>query len=154
MLASLPYRLTAGQMQAAREIISDMNRPVPMARLLQGDVGCGKTVVALLACMEAVAQGYQVAVMAPTQFLAQQHYARFEQLLEALPCSPTDCLFVDRDGETGQGRAAGHQGGSNLYRDRHARAHRQGHFFPPPGAGNSGRAAPVRSQPAGQAAGE
>ncbi|CAI5470077.1 unnamed protein product [Closterium sp. Yama58-4] len=96
ILSSLPYTLTAGQMQAAREIISDMNWPVPMSRLLQGDVGCGKTVVALLACMEAVAHGYQVAVMAPTQFLAQQHVARFEQLLQALPPArrPKVCLLT------------------------------------------------------------
>ncbi|CAI5482738.1 unnamed protein product [Closterium sp. Yama58-4] len=96
ILESLPYTLTAGQMQAAREIISDMNWPVPMSRLLQGDVGCGKTVVALLACIEAVAHGYQVAVMAPTQFLAQQHVARFEQLLQALPPArrPKVCLLT------------------------------------------------------------
>ncbi|CAI5972643.1 unnamed protein product, partial [Closterium sp. NIES-65] len=96
ILSSLPYTLTAGQMQAAREIISDMNWPVPMSRLLQGDVGCGKTVVALLACMEAVAHGYQVAVMAPTQFLAQQHVARFEQWLQALPPDrrPRVCLLT------------------------------------------------------------
>ncbi|CAI7927029.1 unnamed protein product, partial [Closterium sp. NIES-54] len=96
ILSSLPYTLTAGQMQAAREIISDMNWPVPMSRLLQGDVGCGKTVVALLACMEAVAHGYQVAVMAPTQFLAQQHVARFELWLQALPPDrrPRVCLLT------------------------------------------------------------
>jgi ATP-dependent DNA helicase RecG len=71
---SLPFQLTVSQTRVIHEIISDMNRPFPMNRLLQGDVGSGKTVVALIAAWVAVRNGYQVAFMAPTQLLAEQHY--------------------------------------------------------------------------------
>ena len=70
----LPFRLTASQTRVIHQILADMNRPVPMNRLLQGDVGCGKTVVALIAAWVAARNGYQVAFMAPTQILAEQHY--------------------------------------------------------------------------------
>jgi len=71
---SLPFKLTGSQTRAIHEIITDMSRPFPMNRLLQGDVGCGKTVVALIAAWVAVRNGYQVAFMAPTQLLVEQHY--------------------------------------------------------------------------------
>ncbi len=71
---SLPFKLTGSQKGVIQEIITDMSRPFPMNRLLQGDVGCGKTVVALIAAWVAVRNGYQVAFMAPTQLLAEQHY--------------------------------------------------------------------------------
>jgi ATP-dependent DNA helicase RecG len=70
----LPFNLTESQTKVMDEIIADMSRPFPMNRLLQGDVGCGKTVVALMAAWVAVRNGYQVAFMAPTQILAEQHY--------------------------------------------------------------------------------
>jgi ATP-dependent DNA helicase RecG len=70
----LPFRLTLSQTRVINQILADMNRPVPMNRLLQGDVGCGKTVVALIAAWVAAKNGYQVAFMAPTQILAEQHY--------------------------------------------------------------------------------
>jgi ATP-dependent DNA helicase RecG len=70
----LPYRLTTSQRRVLDQVLADMNQPVPMNRLLQGDVGCGKTVVALIAAWVAVKNGYQVAFMAPTQILAEQHY--------------------------------------------------------------------------------
>ena len=70
----LPFRLTASQTRVIHQILADMNRPAPMNRLLQGDVGCGKTVVALIAAWVAARNGYQVAFMAPTQILAEQHY--------------------------------------------------------------------------------
>ena len=70
----LPFKLTGSQANVIHEIITDMSRPFPMNRLLQGDVGCGKTVVALMAAWLAVWNGYQVAFMAPTQLLAEQHY--------------------------------------------------------------------------------
>lgn len=60
VLELLPYTLTSGQLQAVSEIIWDLKRPVPMNRLLQGDVGCGKTIVAFLACIEVIGSGYQV----------------------------------------------------------------------------------------------
>ncbi|XP_010274668.1 PREDICTED: ATP-dependent DNA helicase homolog RECG, chloroplastic [Nelumbo nucifera] len=82
MLKALPYSLTPSQLDAVSEIIWDLKRPVPMNRLLQGDVGCGKTVVAFLACMEVIGSGYQAAFMVPTELLAIQHYEHFLSLLE------------------------------------------------------------------------
>ncbi|KAK8627587.1 hypothetical protein V6N13_135196 [Hibiscus sabdariffa] len=83
-LKALPFSLTSGQLSAISEIIGDLKRPVPMNRLLQGDVGCGKTVVAFLACMEVIASGYQAAFMVPTELLAIQHYEHFVNLLEKM----------------------------------------------------------------------
>jgi len=71
---TLPFKLTGSQTRVIQEITRDMSRPFPMNRLLQGDVGCGKTVVALIAAWAVVKNGYQVAFMAPTQLLAEQHY--------------------------------------------------------------------------------
>jgi ATP-dependent DNA helicase RecG len=78
----LPFRLTAGQKEALREIVTDMQRPEPMNRLLQGDVGAGKTIVALLAALVAMENGLQVAFMAPTEILADQHYLTIRRLLD------------------------------------------------------------------------
>ncbi len=80
-LAVLPFRLTAGQRSALRTIVDDLRRPHPMNRLLQGDVGCGKTIVALLAALVALENGLQVAFMAPTELLAEQHYLTLRPLL-------------------------------------------------------------------------
>jgi len=77
----LPFKLTPGQRQAIKEIVDDMQRPQPMHRLLQGDVGAGKTIVALLAALVAMENGLQVAVMTPTEILAAQHYATIARLL-------------------------------------------------------------------------
>ncbi|XP_059445855.1 ATP-dependent DNA helicase homolog RECG, chloroplastic isoform X3 [Corylus avellana] len=81
-LKALPYSLTSSQLSAVSEIIWDLKRPIPMNRLLQGDVGCGKTVVAFLACMEVLGSGYQAAFMVPTELLAIQHYHHLLNLLE------------------------------------------------------------------------
>jgi len=78
----LPFRLTRDQKQALAEIVRDMQRPQPMNRLLQGDVGSGKTIVALLAALVAMENGLQVAFMAPTEILADQHYISIRRLLE------------------------------------------------------------------------
>ena len=78
----LPFELTVGQRQAWSEISGEMGRPVPMNRLLQGDVGSGKTVVAVCAMLLAVAHGYQAALMAPTEILARQHARTLRSLLE------------------------------------------------------------------------
>ena len=80
---ALPFKLTPGQKQALAEIVADMQRPQPMNRLLQGDVGAGKTVVALLASIVAMENGLQVAFMAPTEILAEQHYFTLRRLLES-----------------------------------------------------------------------
>ncbi|XP_061349248.1 ATP-dependent DNA helicase homolog RECG, chloroplastic isoform X2 [Gastrolobium bilobum] len=93
----LPYSLTSSQLHAVSEIIWDLKRPVPMNRLLQGDVGCGKTVVAFLACMEVIGSGYQAAFMVPTELLAIQHYEHLLNLLENLDevkCKPTVALLT------------------------------------------------------------
>ncbi len=80
-LAVLPFRLTPGQKGALRTIVGDLCRPHPMNRLLQGDVGCGKTIVALLAALVALENGLQVAFMAPTELLAEQHFLTLRPLL-------------------------------------------------------------------------
>jgi len=74
LLAKLPFELTTAQSRVIREIVDDMKSSKPMNRLLQGDVGSGKTIVALLAALLAIDNGYQVAFMAPTELLAEQHY--------------------------------------------------------------------------------
>ena len=87
LLASLPFRLTRAQNRALAEIRRDLTRPHPMQRLLQGDVGSGKTVVAALAALQAIESGYQCAVMAPTEILAEQHFRKFAHWLEPLDVS-------------------------------------------------------------------
>ncbi|MAG68851.1 MAG: ATP-dependent DNA helicase RecG [Vicinamibacterales bacterium] len=82
-LRVLPFKLTEGQKQALQEIVADMCRPQPMNRLLQGDVGAGKTIVALLAALVAMENGLQVALMAPTEILAEQHHRNLSQVLSA-----------------------------------------------------------------------
>jgi ATP-dependent DNA helicase RecG len=84
LLAALPFALTPAQERVWREIRVDMAAPYPMNRLLQGDVGSGKTVVAALAILTAVESGYQTALMAPTEILAEQHLMTLTQLLEPL----------------------------------------------------------------------
>src|SRR3954471_4446319 len=79
--AVLPFRLTPGQRAALKEIGDDMQRPCPMNRLLQGDVGAGKTIVAVLAAVLAMENGQQVAFMAPTEILAEQDFATVQRLL-------------------------------------------------------------------------
>ena len=79
--AVLPFRLTGDQRRALKEIVDDMRRPRPMNRLLQGDVGSGKTIVALLAALVAMENGLQVAFMSPTEILAEQHYASVTRVL-------------------------------------------------------------------------
>ena len=80
-LSKLPFELTGAQVRALEEIFRDMARPVPMARLLQGDVGSGKTAVAAATALQAVANGFQAAIMAPTEILAEQHYRGLKSLL-------------------------------------------------------------------------
>jgi ATP-dependent DNA helicase RecG len=79
----LPFKLTGDQKRVIAEIVEDMKRPQPMNRLLQGDVGSGKTIVALLAALVAMENGFQVAFMAPTEILAEQHFITIRKLLEA-----------------------------------------------------------------------
>jgi len=80
----LPFHPTAAQKRVLKEIASDMDKPFPMRRLLQGDVGSGKTIVAFEAAIIAMENGYQVALMAPTEILAQQHYFSARRILEGV----------------------------------------------------------------------
>ena len=84
LLATLPFSPTNAQARVVQEIESDLIKPHPMMRLVQGDVGSGKTLVAVLAATQALEQGYQVALMAPTELLAEQHAINFAQWLEPL----------------------------------------------------------------------
>ena len=83
-LAGLPFKLTGAQQRVVREIRADLREGFPMQRLLQGDVGSGKTVVAALAAAQAVDSGYQAALMAPTEILAEQHFRKIAAWMEPL----------------------------------------------------------------------
>ena len=87
-LDSLPFSLTSSQRKVINEILEDMASSQPMNRLLQGDVGSGKTVVALTSLLAAIGSGYQAALMAPTEILAQQHYLRMKEFLSSLNVQP------------------------------------------------------------------
>jgi ATP-dependent DNA helicase RecG len=78
-ISDLPFELTGAQNRVIDEILSDLSRPHPMMRLIQGDVGSGKTVVAAIACLKAIACGVQAAIMAPTEILAEQHWRNFSE---------------------------------------------------------------------------
>jgi ATP-dependent DNA helicase RecG len=80
-IQQLPFQLTRAQSFVIKDIHEDMDRDIPMLRLIQGDVGCGKTVVAVIAALHAIEAGYQVAYMAPTELLAEQHYLNISQWL-------------------------------------------------------------------------
>ena len=84
LLAALPFPLTVAQQRVVSEIIADIEQPVPMQRLVQGDVGSGKTVVAAMAVLEAISAGYQTVMMVPTELLAEQHLQTFKTWLEPL----------------------------------------------------------------------
>lgn len=96
-IKSLPFELTGGQKKAVNEILSDLNSDKPMARLLQGDVGSGKTVVACIMLLAGVENGYQGALMAPTEILAQQHYNNLVEWLTPLGLSVG--LFLGSQGK-------------------------------------------------------
>ncbi len=83
-MASLPFELTSAQQRALDEINRDLSQGHPMQRLLQGDVGSGKTIVAALACARAIANGYQAVLMAPTEILAEQHFRKIAAMLTPL----------------------------------------------------------------------
>jgi ATP-dependent DNA helicase RecG len=81
LLNQLPFELTAAQLRVAEEIAQDLRQAKPMLRLIQGDVGCGKTTVAALAALQAIAAGYQVALMVPTDLLSEQHFYNLQKWL-------------------------------------------------------------------------
>ena len=94
-IENLPFELTNGQNKALKEIINDLNSTSPMQRLLQGDVGSGKTVVACIALLCAIENGYQGVIMAPTEILATQHFRNFSQWL--IPLGLSVGLFVGKN---------------------------------------------------------
>ena len=87
-IEGLPFELTAAQQRVVDELLSDLERPHPMMRLIQGDVGSGKTVVAAIACLKAIACGVQTAIMAPTEILAEQHWRSFSEWFRSLGLEP------------------------------------------------------------------
>ena len=91
-IKSLPFELTNAQQRAVNEILSDLRSDEPMQRLLQGDVGSGKTVVALILLLASVENGYQAAIMAPTEILARQHFETVSKLL--LPLNIRSTLLI------------------------------------------------------------
>jgi ATP-dependent DNA helicase RecG len=87
-IGDLPFTLTGAQQRVVDEILGDLSQPHPMMRLIQGDVGSGKTVVAAIACLKAIACGVQAAIMAPTEILAEQHWRNFSAWFSPLGIEP------------------------------------------------------------------
>ena len=142
---SLPFTLTPDQVRAMDEIDADLERPVPMQRLLQGDVGSGKTVVALYALLRAVEVGHQGALMAPTETLAEQHFLTIDELCAPLGMRVT-LLTSSLRGEGARSRPTAHRLGRCADRRRDARADREGGRLPRPRRRRRRRAASLRSR--------
>ena len=147
---ALPFTLTAGQESTIADIDADLARTRPMDRLLQGDVGSGKTVVALDALLRAVENGRQGALMAPTETLAEQHFLTVEGL-----CAPLGVRAgaADQLGQRRRARrrAGGARRGRGADRRRHARADPGAGRFRRPGRRRGRRAAPLRGRAAPRA---
>ncbi len=141
--AMLPFKPTGAQKRVLKEIAEDMQAPHPMSRLLQGDVGSGKTLVAAEAAVIAIENGYQVAVLAPTEILAGQHYFNFKNLFQkmgyvvALLTGSNTSARKNAAQETDGGRAGAH-------RHRHARADRRRRRMEEAGSRDRRRAASLR----------
>lgn len=97
LLASLPFKLTASQQKVTQAIIADMAAPKRMMRLLQGDVGSGKTLVALIAMLNAIESGHQAALMAPTELLARQHFINLNRMVKEADLAISIELFIGKD---------------------------------------------------------
>jgi len=119
-VSGLPYELTAAQNRVIGEITSDLATPYPMLRLIQGDVGSGKTVVAAVACLTAIASGVQVAVMAPTELLAEQHWRTFSDWFQPLGIEPAWLSGSQRQSERRQSLEAIATGDASLVIGTHA----------------------------------
>jgi ATP-dependent DNA helicase RecG len=116
----LPFHPTAAQKRVLKEIADDMRSPRPMNRLLQGDVGSGKTIVAVQAAILAMESGYQVALMAPTEILATQHYLYIKNLLQPLPYDVDLLISARKAGEKAQLKKRIAQGAVHLVVGTHA----------------------------------
>ena len=162
--AKLPFPLTGAQHRAIDEIAADLRRPVPMHRLLQGDVGAGKTLVAVATMLAAIDGGHQAALMAPTEVLAEQHWLGIRALLDGSD-GGVEGVAVRRAAAAGGaadqpahgGRTAPGAGRPAGRRDRHRRRHPRpdpgGRGVRVAGRGRDRRAAPLRGGAAGGAAG-
>ena len=139
----LPWELTGDQQRALREIVGDMTAPDRMHRLLMGDVGTGKTVVALFAMLLAIENDFQAALMAPTELLAEQHGATLERLLEPLQLKPELLLGRQTPAEKAAVRKRLAGGQARLAVGTHALL-QEGVSVPAAGTGGHRRAAPLR----------
>ena len=151
--AMLPFKPTGAQKRVLKEIAEDMAAPHPMNRLLQGDVGSGKTIVAAEAAVIAIENGYQVAVLAPTEILATQHSFTFKQILGKL--GYVTALLTGSF--TGAGKSAAQEtagGGPGARGDRHARADPERRGVQESGPGDHRRAASFRRAAAAGAGAE
>jgi ATP-dependent DNA helicase RecG len=120
LLRSLPFALTAAQQRVWGEVERDLAAPVPMNRLIQGDVGSGKTVIAALAAARAIESGWQAALMAPTELLAEQHFQRIEQWLAPLGVEAVWLTGRLRAGQRRSALQALHEGRAPLAIGTHA----------------------------------
>ena len=120
LLKRLPFELTRAQQRVLNELIQDFDRARPMMRLLQGDVGSGKTVVAALACLPVVESGYQCALMAPTEILAEQHFQTLSQWLEPLGLQVISLMGADKGKKRAQKLAAIATADANIVVGTHA----------------------------------
>ena len=118
---SLPFTLTGAQSRAVGEILADFRRGIPMNRLVQGDVGSGKTMVAAAAAYCAARNGAQTALMAPTEILAEQHFASLSALFVPLGVSVA-LLTGSMTAQAEEGRAGAHRRRGSSSGDRHPRA--------------------------------
>lgn len=119
-LSGLPFSLTTAQQRAIEEIAADVRGPRPMNRLLQGDVGSGKTVVAVASLLIAVQGGYQAALMAPTEILAEQHYLTIRPVIEPLGVRVALLVGGRHGQERAKGRHALRQGATDIAIGTHA----------------------------------
>jgi ATP-dependent DNA helicase RecG len=126
-LGRLPFRLTPAQQRVIREIQDDLAKPHPMQRLVQGDVGSGKTVVAAMAALRAIGNGFQAAIMAPTELLAEQHLRSFGEWFEPLGIEPT-WLSSKVTGKSRQSALAAIDQGAPLVIGTHALMQEGVHF--------------------------
>jgi ATP-dependent DNA helicase RecG len=117
---ALPFRLTGAQQRVAAEILGDMQAPHPMMRLIQGDVGSGKTVVAAIACLKAMACGVQAAIMAPTELLAEQHWRSFSDWFRPIGREPAWLAGSQKAAERREALAAIADGSAPLAVGTHA----------------------------------
>ena len=117
---NLPFQLTGAQLRVVDELLHDLVTPHPMMRLVQGDVGSGKTVVAAIACLHAIASGVQAAIMAPTELLAEQHYRCFCDWLEPLDIHPVWLSGSQRQKDRRESLAAFESGKAQMIVGTHA----------------------------------